>query len=304
MKQIQNILLLGIIALGTSLIVSCDKVDDPFEGIDTGGNDTSVIANADSIWGDTGNTTIRKMMIEEVTGQLCGNCPPKTKLIVDWVETEHKGKVYSVAYHATDFARPNPKYPDDHRTEKGTAFNSSFGNTDAPVAIFCRQDLNGSGLIVQGAKFVTEFNKLVSNGFFNDPKVQIKILNIYDRDNKSNRIVITATALKALTETHTAIIYISENPVLGDQKYYSNPNGPDDIFDTYEHPHVFRGAVGSLDGNSFIQGNLAAGESVSESFNVTLDTTKWDPAKVNFTVAIRNNTTGEIIQVDEVHARK
>lgn len=304
MKNIQNILLLIFVLTLFGSTVSCDKVDDPYLGIETGsGGDTSVILNADSIWGDTGNTTIRKMMVEEITGQLCGNCPPKTKLIVDWVDSEFMDKVLSVAFHATAFATPNPKYPDDHRTIKGTKFNDDFGNVDAPVAVFNRLNLNGAGFIVQGSKFETEFRKLISNVALGNPKVQLKILNIYDKDSLKNRLVITLKALKNLTSTHTAIIYVTEDPVLGDQVYYNNPNGDKDIFDTYEHRHMFRDAIGPLDGNSIISSSLSKGESISKTFNYKLNTA-WNAINCRYTIAIRNNATGEIIQVDEVHAVK
>ncbi|MBD77869.1 MAG: hypothetical protein CL840_02860 [Crocinitomicaceae bacterium] len=300
MKLIKSPVHYGLLVVLSLLLYSCNKVENPFEGIENGGGVNPVISSADSIWGDTGNTTIRKMLIEEFTGEQCGFCPPKTKLIVDWADTEFKGKVYSIVYHAGVYAEPNAKYPNDHRTIKGTDFYDNLGIASAPVALFSRLELYGS-LVIQGAKFEAEFRKLETSGYFNNPKIHIKTLNLYDRDENSNRIIVTATALSELKEPHTVIIYITEDPVIGDQVDYDQD--PKDLHN-YPHRHMFRDAIGPLDGNAFIDSDLAVGESVTKTYSTTLDASKWDPSKVNFTIAIRNNTTGEIIQVDEVHARK
>ena len=309
MKILKNILLLLIIS-GVFAITSCEKIDDPFEGVegggggepvDTGNGGNPVVINADSIWGDTGNITIRKMLTEEISGQLCGFCPPKTAILSNIIDNTHKGKVYGVTYHATSFADPNAKYPTDYRTEKGTAFNQKLGNSDAPVAVFSRTIIDSS-LVVQGSKFETAFNKLEADGYFNNPKFQLKILGIHNKDNDARSIVVTAKALAATSGVHTAIIFIIEDKIIGQQKWYNNPNGPTDLTD-YPHRHVFRDAIGSTDGNAFINSDLAAGEEVSKTFTVDLKP-EWDLKKVRLVVAIRDNNTGQILQVDEIHAEK
>ena len=66
---------------------------------------------------------------------------------------------------------------------------------------------------------------------------------------------------------------------------------------------MFRDAIGPLDGNSIISSSLSKGESISKTFNYKLNTA-WNAINCRYTIAIRNNATGEIIQVDEVHAVK
>lgn len=310
MKSFQNILLLAFIwaIIGLS---SCEKVDDPFEGIDQGGPsgpidtgvvDTSIKINADTLWGDTGNMTIRKMLIEEITGHTCGNCPAKTKVINGWIDTDHKGKINGIAIHATSFANPVGKYTADFRTAKGTEFNQKFSNTDAPVALYNRAQLPGlPTLLVSSSLLESEFNKLVTNGIFDNPTVHLRVQNVYDKDKAENRLYVTAKALKALSGTHTLIIQIIEDNVISDQKDYAI--GGDFHITDYTHRHMFRDALGSMDGNAFIDNGLAVGESISKSFSYKLDAA-WEHKNCRFVISVRDNASGEIIQTDEVHAVK
>jgi len=115
MISLKNILLFSFFSFTSAVFISCDKVDDPYEGVLVSACER--IPGAVNIWGDTANVTVKKMIIEEITGHTCGNCPPKTALIIDWVDNDYKNQVYSVAFHATSFANPVKGYPADFRTE-------------------------------------------------------------------------------------------------------------------------------------------------------------------------------------------
>jgi len=297
MKTIQkSISLIFLFLLGLSFN-SCDKIDDPYDGILVSACDR--VPGAINIWGDTANVTVKKMLIEEITGHTCGNCPAKTKLIIDWVDNEFKQEVFSVAYHATSFANPVNGYPADFRTAKGTEFNQILGNSGAPVAMFNRTVLDGAGLLVGGSKFDPEFRKIVDNGGLENPKIQLKVHNQYDEVNKTSQIGVTGKALADLDGDYTVIIFVLEDKVISDQKDYDLPS-PSHITE-YEHRHMFRDAIGPLDGNAFISGGLKTGESIEKCFPYKLNE-NWDSHKCVYLVAVKNLVTGEIIQADEVHA--
>ena len=297
MISLKNILLFSFFSLTSAVFISCDKVDDPYEGVLVSACER--IPGAVNIWGDTANVTVKKMIIEEITGHTCGNCPPKTALIIDWVDNDYKNQVYSVAFHATAFAEPVRGYPADFRTEKGTGLNDKLQNTSAPVAIFNRTDLNGTGLLVGGGKFNLEFEKLINNGALDKPRIQLKLHNQYDETNNLTQLSITGSALEDLAGDFTLIIYVLEDKIISDQKYYGFPAG-DHITD-FEHRHMFRDAIGSLDGNAFISKELNKGEKVEKCFSYSIDS-NWNIYNCVYLVAVKDNSTGEIIQSDEIHA--
>lgn len=284
-----------------SLFTSCEKVEDPYEGILKSACER--IPQAENIWGDTANTTVRKMLIEEITGHTCGNCPPKTKLINDWVDSTYVDQVYSVAIHATSFADPVRGYDADYRTAKGTEYNESLKNTDAPVASFNRFDLGSDGLLVGGTKFESEFEALVSSGMLQNPSVQLLVHNQWDRANNVNQLGVTVRALNEIVGDHTVVIHIIEQGVISKQKYYGYiVDGQIKGYkEDYEHKHMFRDAVGSMDGSSLISGGLQVGEQVEKCFTYSLDPA-WNALNCYYVVSVRNNETGEIIQADKVAA--
>ena len=177
-------------------------------------------------------------------------------------------------------------YPADFRTDKGTAYNARLRNGDAPVAQFSRLrvgdydiDSKENSTLVSGSKFEFKGDSLAMNGYFDSPDVQLITRNIYDKDSKKNILIVTAKALKAIVGQHTLIVEIIEDNIISDQKWYGAPGG--NHVKNYTHRHMFRDAIGALDGNAFIESGLKIGENFSKTFRYTLDES-WNAKKLHF----------------------
>lgn len=301
-------LIIFIVSLG---LIGCDKVDDPYKGIDrptepTGPIDTSgaiAFCGFDEYDSELNDTTyndstlnIRKVLLEEFTGHLCGFCPPQSKKLVAKSEDELNGKVIVMSIHAANFAAlvPSKGYTTDFTTPEGNDLQEKYkGGNTAPSLM-----MNRSNNPASAGQWDQLLDSLNQSGYYNDPVVKFKVRNIYNETIKTGKIDLDIEFLKSFSGIDFAIgVYITEDNILAKQKYYGE--NPEDV-DNYDHRHVIRTAATPTFGASFISGDVALNQKKSASFCYELKE-EWNPDKCTVVIFIGNSNNSQIYQAEEVH---
>ena len=99
------------LAVLTLIWSSCDKVDNP---IPEGAVDIAGINWDDSTFTET-SPTVRNVIIEEFTGQLCTFCPDGAREI-ERMDSIYGSQFIPIAVHSGGFADTNNADQDDFRT--------------------------------------------------------------------------------------------------------------------------------------------------------------------------------------------
>ena len=280
------------------VITSCDVVEGPYE-IDTG----------DITPTDT-NTYVKKILIEDYTGHTCSNCPGAAREL-EAIHDVYGDQIIGMALHvSTGFARPRTgsgKFEYDFRTKWGNSWSDLFGISALPSGMVNRigypTNLHKLGKNEWLAAVITELEKDIDFG--------VSITT----NNTGNEGVITINSeiLNNINGDYKLVVCLTESKIINWQK-----DGSDDIED-YEHNHTLRSllSVESLSNSSnYITGQLLEKTinynlSTLEQFNIDYSSNTadagngnaggWDSSNMSVIAYIYDNTTQEILQVEEAN---
>ncbi len=273
--------LLSILLLGGIVFIGCDKIDDPTP------ND---IVSTDGIeWDDSlyieSSATMRKIVLEEFTGQLCTYCPGGAREI-ERLDSIYTDQLIPVSIHAGGFANPANGAPDDFRTTAGDLYNSTFGITQFPAGVVSRLN-NGAptGLSQWDIDILSIKNDV--------PKVSIGLSTLYDDSTKTLKTIVNTEWLSSETGTYNIQIYLVQDSIVAYQ-LDNNVNIPN-----YMHRHMLRKAINSTWGTPLPSSNT--GDTDSQDFAITMDPT-WEKDQcivVAYVYQVAPNY--EILQAEEIH---
>lgn len=245
--------------------------------------------------GFTGSTN--KVLVEDITGHMCGNCPRAHEEAAH-LKATYGENVVVVAVHAGGFARvvPSLGYDYDFRTQAGTdveAYYRADQLTGLPIGVINRRLWNGSALTPY-ASWGTDVAAVLAEA----PKMKLDVTSAYNATDHNTALGINIEYYTTGDANHQVFAMITEDSIIAQQSDYSLPS---QHIEDYVHMHVLRGVVtpGGTWGTP-VKGNaIVLGEKFSLNYTVPIDTA-WVPKHCHVVVAVANNTTKEILQVQEI----
>lgn len=293
----------NIITLFSFIIVitSCDVVEGPYL-IDDGG-----ITPADT----SSNTYVKKVLIEDFTGHTCPNCPAAAREL-EAIHDVYGDQIIGMALHVTTgFASPwtgAGKFEYDFRTKWGTDWDNFFGisNAGLPRGMVNRTGYPNDHKLGKNewlAAVITELEKEFDFG--------ISITTAISGGNGT--ITVNTELLNDVNGNYNLVVCLTESNIINWQK-----DGQSDI-ENYEHNHVLRTVLTDEElstSSSYTAGyeivttitiNLSALEqynidySANTAINGNGNSGGWDAANMSVVAYIYDNTTKEIVQVQEAH---
>lgn len=274
MKTVIRIFLLIAVV---SVIYSCDKVDAPVKEV---------------IPPPAGN---RKVLVEDFTGQKCGNCPRASRAIYD-LKPIYGDRLIIMAIHAGSFAVPFPPsapyYTYDFRTSEGTELDTDFGISTAgnPNGMVNRRQVNGS-YIIGPTQWGVQVAEVLKN---TEPlPVEITINNNYDSASRILQTEVQSKFFQTLSGNYKLCVFMVEDSIVNWQKDYDA--SPEDIPD-YIHREVLRGSMNGTYGELVTP--TTDGETNSLTYSKTLDPS-WNDQHFSVIAYLYNDATKEIIQVEQ-----
>lgn len=291
-------------------ISGCDKIEGPYhEGSSKGVvylSDDSLIINGDTLsFASDNSTPVKKILAEDYTGLLCGNCPYAGVKLNDTLKPAYGDRLVVMSVHAGFFASPCPgglacpgnqpagALTTDFRTTVGEEWDHFFGNSSAgnPNGLIDRMDWPATHI-----KTPSSWAAKIQERSALPARFGIRIINHYLPGTREIRCAVQVRNLAALTGNYKLQVVLTEDSVVDWQVWYP-PHTPE-FDDTYAHRYVLRESFNTEYGEQIISGNATAGELYLRGFSVALD-----PARVSahcYVVAfVYNADTYEVLQVEQ-----
>jgi thiol-disulfide isomerase/thioredoxin len=289
-----------IIPAALVFFASCDYVDLPTP------------SGSNPIDTTTGNTTHRKVLVEEVTGHFCPTCPAGAATL-EAAHAIYGDSMIVVAIHTGYFAQnvaqfglppgaPQGSYTEDLNTPEGYDWGNVFTmGGSAPRCMYNRTGFPAGLHDMSPNDCATVLDTILDR----PQSADFEITHSY---NTSTRAISFAANGNFLTSGGTAsdnyniVILLTEDSLLGWQK-----DGNSHI-QNYVFNHVLRACVntpGSISGTTIHTGTLAAGDTI----NYSLPSAYTLPATVNdnhadLVVFVYNAATKEVLQVEKVAVKE
>ncbi len=269
-----------MIALAGTLIVSCDKLEQPY-------------AKEKEITIDTNK---RKILLEDYTGMKCVNCPAATAGAEALVE-QYKGQVVLMTVHAGYFSKPDASgpYTTDYRVAEGVNWFDDFMLISNPMGMVNRAPYNGKQAI--GAGSWAEAIGIIAL------QNEVASINIQTNYTTSSRHHITTTIetkfFEELAGAYNLTVCILEDSIIGWQKNNDPLVGPVPDIENYVFNDMLRTVLNGTYGEQ-VTNVVDTSHTYSNEYLYTI-TESWNPAHLSLVAFVFNSETKEIIQVTKQH---
>ena len=283
------------------IITSCDVVEGPYE------IDTEYINPTDT------NTYVKKILIEDFTGHTCQSCPSAAREL-EAIHDLYGDQIIGMAIHVSKtFARPYPpsqapNYQYDFRTKWGKEWDDLFGisGIGLPGGMINRIGYPSEHRLGKDewlARVITELEKEIDFGISITTNIT----------GNEVEITISTEILNNISGDYNLVVCLSESNIITWQK-----DGADDV-EYYEHNHAFRSLLS--DENLSASSNYANTNNIEKTINYDLALLEqfnidysantaelgngnaggWNSSNMSVIAYIYDNTTQEILQVEEIH---
>lgn len=279
MRQSGYALLLGSLLLG-----GCDIVSDPVQPSSNGG-------------GPVVEGIPRRVLLEDLTGHRCNNCPRAARVAHDLVDIYGEDLVVVGVHMINGFAAPlqpigDDLFDTDFRTPAGTTYESTFQVLGLPLGMFNRVPYNNSRTISDGAWAEA---MAVMAGQEADLDIQFTSFN-YDAGSNTVQGEISVPVVSDITGDHDLVLYLTEDHVIDWQ--IDAESTPSNV-ENYEHRHVLRAALNGTWGEPIITGGATTGDTLTATFSYTLPSNVLVPANCALVAYVAQRDTYEVKQVTE-----
>lgn len=277
---------------------ACDKIDGPKR--------EEVVVNDFCQTGIADSVTHKKVLVEDYTGHLCGNCPAAGVYLNDTLKEIYGHCIVVVSVHAGFFSHVCPNSPcpgnqpagsflTNFSTATGEAWNTFFGITGNPKGMVDRtgysSGTHSKAYNAWAPAIAAELAKAADASLTIDPN--------FNDANRSLSVNVNTTFLNALSGDYKLQVVLTEDSLIDWQEWY---NHSPEFVEDYVHHHVLRDAINSTWGEDIVTGNAGAGTSVVKNYSYTVNNA-WNADHCSVVAFVYNAATYEVIQVEEAEIK-
>ena len=204
--------------------------------------------------------TEKVVLIEELTGVNCINCPDGATTLNN-IEKQYPGKIAVIAIHAGDLSEPfeNSKY--DLRCEDGINIEKGWTYLGKPAAAIDRVIFEDGEVPVSG---YSSWQAYIQNQLDEENIINIEATTNFDTLSRTGKLIISITPLKDLIGKFKLYAALTEDHIVDLQ---IRKNGS--IDENYEFENVLRDMITPFDGFE-ISNNLYKNTVVSNTYDFSL----------------------------------
>ena len=307
----------ALLALIISGIYACDKIDAPYRDKQNAAAVAGVnyISNSQvSIDGDTfsfpsdNSTPVKKVLAEDYTGLLCGNCPYAGEKLNDTIKPGFGDRLVVISVHSGFFANPCPTgfacppgrpagaLEVDFRTTIGDEWDAFFGNSNAgnPNGLIDRIDYPAGQQVKTPAVWAAEIQSQSNTS----SSFAIKVESHYDPVARKTKLAVQCRAVGSLNSSYKLQVVITEDSIV-DWQYWYPPVTP--AYDSeYLHRSILRAGVNSTFGEEISSTGFQNGDLILKGYNNVQIDPSWVEKNVHIVAFIYDALTYEVMQVEEV----
>jgi hypothetical protein len=288
------------------VLISCDKVENPYEQVNTVELDTTLypgvwqdyVDNEFPDFGQNPNTLVN-ILIEDYTGHTCISCP-KAATEAHAIHNSNPTRVFVASIHVDPgallgFQSPyttGPKYTTDHTNPDGIAYGIEFENgfnfLGNPQGTVNRKEKDGKMFDFLGT-WQSRTDDIINA---NDLKVNIQSeFNYYQSTNGGFLHVEAENMTSDVIEMKT-VVYVIQDSLVDWQKM---PDNSDNEFYVHRDKHL-----GSIDDNPFgistFDTDATAGDKVNLDYSYEIPA-GLAVSNMHFLIYLYDVDTYEILQV-------
>jgi hypothetical protein len=237
-------------------------------------------------------STERVVLLEELTGASCPNCPKGTAA-VEAILKKFPGKVAAVGIHGKFLSEPTKKSKYDFRFKEAEELENWLRPwLGKPAATVNRVDLGDPDQ--KYATVVTgQWESMVVNELKKPHRLSVFLDADYNEANKSIEIDVTAVPLEDLAGSYNITVFITESKII-DAQIDGNV-----IRDVFEHNHVLRAFTTKFDGDPLAT-DMKSGEDIKRKYVFTPPVVEglWVKENLEVVVAVHKSSANdrEVIQ--------
>lgn len=232
---------------------------------------------------------VRKILVEEMTGHKCGNCPEVGELIHELKTNDYQNQMVVMSIHAGGLSTPSSsgKYTTDFRTSEGLELYQSLNPFDVvPLGLINRTELiTGAGA----------YRSKIEQELAEAPEAGIRVFNCFDADSLKLTSVIDIKYLVEGGDNEHIAVYLVEDKVIDWQKDY-RLNDPD--ISQYTHHDVLRDAVNGVWGVPISEEAITADSRYTKTYTFSLNE-NWNSVNCKVVAIVFDNESKEVRQVEE-----
>jgi hypothetical protein len=272
MKKILRIAI--VIVIGIASLPSCDIIDEPYL-IPVGGS------------GPGPDENVRKVLLEDFTGQKCPNCPEAAD-IAHSLKAIYGEQLVLLTIHAGYYAIPDGDFTADFRTTEGTELNTFFEIFANPLGMVNRTEYGGNRVMQTG-----DWESAVAIQTEQDAMAAITVTNTYTAGTRKLECTLETEFLETIVGTFNICAFITESSIISPQQ---TEQGVDT---NYVHNHVLRASMNGTWGDMLGEdGQAVAGTILTNSYSFTLPA-GWNADNCSVVAFVYNTATNEVVQAEE-----
>lgn len=231
----------------------------------------------------------RVVLIEELTGASCPNCP-KGSAAIEFILSQFPGKVAVVGIHGDFLAQPiKDKSKYDFRNQKAKDLENWlkpwYGKPAATTNRILTEDDQEPYAISSPDLWYAEVAKELQKPH----QMNILLAVDYDENKRTIDLDVTAIPLVDLAGNYNISVYLTESDIIDAQS-----NGSEYVED-YEHKHVLMDMMTNATGDSF-GSNLTANDVIKKKFPtypLPVREGLFNPEKMEVVVMVSKSNPGE-----------
>lgn len=279
MKKIFSIVIVIGIVTAIAVLPSCDIVEEPYL-VPVGSNDTT---------GPEEN--VRKVLLEDYTGQKCPNCPEAAE-VGHSLQAIYGEQVVIIAIHSGNFSIPDTSgaFTADFRSSEGTELDQFFGiyQFGYPMGMINRTEYDGFPVVLKD-----NWQSAVEEQLALHPQADISITNTYNPGTRKLDCSLESEFPEDLDGTFNICVYIIESGIISPQQTEGG------VIGDYVHNHMLRSSMNGTWGDLVGPDGLAvSGSKLTNSYSFTLPA-NWNAENCAVVAYIYNTETLEVLQAEE-----
>jgi hypothetical protein len=236
--------------------------------------------------------TDRIVLVEELTGVNCPNCPSGSAKLEALIQL-FEGKVIGVGIHGDFLTQPIEGSAYDFRTDASIAIEDLFSFFGKPSAVINRlKDGNDEPVAILNPD---QWAAAIQEELEKPSDMVITVEADYDASSRLLDVTVNSRAVRDIDETIYLTTLLSESHIIDAQK------DQDQIIAEYEHNHVLRAVLGDNMTGDQIANSAEAGDLFTNTYSFTLPPEDGTWVAANIDVVAHMRTDDRVLQAGECH---
>ena len=235
----------------------------------------------------------RKVLVEELTGVRCPNCPDGTATLVALGDQLGENLIVVSVHAAPGYDQPYPESQYDFRTTDGDIMADYIGL----ASFFPTAAINRRIVPPETEPYLPRqiWAGIIDEDLGKDPVMNIALETNYNAASRDLGVTVTLTPRNTLSGEHRLTVLITQDSIQDVQK-----KGLEKIPDYY-HRHVLRDVITQATGD-VISNPLISNIAIEKKFSITLPA-GWNEKHCSIVAFVHHGSTPdkEVLQVEEKH---